>query len=379
MTTTGVRDELLDLIRRRGPITFAEFQDACLYSPRGGFYSSRSRGIAAHFRTSPTSHPAFGALIARQLEEMWAILGRPSPFHVVEVGSGDGALARSIVDAAPRLDPAFADSVFHVAADYAPVWPSSSSDHPLDVTPQTPVDRVKARGLDPFRGITGCILSNELLDNFPVHRFAIEGGRVREIFVGVEGDRFVEVLGEPSDSRIPEWLQASGVTLADGTRGEVNLRMEEWVSRQAAALERGFVLTIDYGGLASDIYSADSPDGTLTCFRQHAVSHDPFEYVGEQDITSHVDFSALMRFGEQHGLVPAGYSLQSDFLERLGFASHLAAVDAEDLSEARREFRRIAMMALIDPEQLGDFKVLAQAKDVQPGFQLSGFATGDQP
>ncbi len=165
----------------------------CLYSPRGGFYACQDNRLSTHFGTSPTSHPVFGTLIARQLEQMWHLLGDPSVFHVIEVGAGDGALAQSIVDACWRLAPQLAQALYYVAADYEPrrlpsPHPTWDVDHGAgdgmserDAT--LGVQRVQTEGLRAFRNMVGCILCNELIDNFPVHRFAIEGGRVKEVFV----------------------------------------------------------------------------------------------------------------------------------------------------------------------------------------------------
>src|SRR5215470_5266157 len=122
--------EIRDLIQEHGRITFAQFMQACLYSPHGGFYSSRGTRISTHFGTSPTSHPVFGALLARQLEQMWHLLGDPPVFHVIEVGSGDGALAQAIVQACWRMAPRLAQVLYYVAADYEPRW-LPSPDHPF--------------------------------------------------------------------------------------------------------------------------------------------------------------------------------------------------------------------------------------------------------
>src|ERR687886_178547 len=119
---SAVDQEIRDLIHKHGRITFAQFMQACLYSPHGGFYSSRGNRISTHFGTSPTSHPVFGALIARQLEQMWHLLGDPPVFHVLEVGSGDGALAQAIVQACGRMAPRLAQVLYYVAADYEPRW-----------------------------------------------------------------------------------------------------------------------------------------------------------------------------------------------------------------------------------------------------------------
>src|SRR5688500_1141022 len=128
---SAVDQEIRALIQKHGRITFAQFMQACLYSPHGGFYSARGTRISTHFGTSPTSHPVFGALIARQLEQMWHLLGDPPVFHVIEVGSGDGALALSIVHACWRTAPGLARALYYVAADYAPCRPRSS-DHAVD-------------------------------------------------------------------------------------------------------------------------------------------------------------------------------------------------------------------------------------------------------
>src|SRR5499427_459872 len=256
---SAVDQEIRELIQKHGRITFAQFMQACLYSPHGGFYSSRGNRISAHFGTSPTSHPVFGALIARQLEQMWHLLGDPPVFHVIEVGSGDGALAQAIVQACGRMAPRLAQVLCYVAADYEPRW-LPSPDHTLDwdngtgdrMFPATVsaegrqlngrpspsrraallgVQRVKTEGLRAFRNVVGCILCNELIDNFPVHRFAIQGGRVKEVFVTAAGGHLIEVLDEPSSPRIEERLTSLGLSLAEGYRGEVNLAMEDWTGQ----------------------------------------------------------------------------------------------------------------------------------------------------
>src|SRR5262249_27703725 len=270
-------------------------------SPHGGFYSSRGTRISTHFGTSPTSHPVFGALLARQLEQMWHFLGDPPVFQVIEVGSGDGALAQSIVHACGRMAPRLAQVLYYVAEDYEPrglpspnppfVWDNETGDGMFPATvsaegaqfngrpfPATAwaegaqlngrpspsrrdalvgVQRVKTEGLRAFRNVVGCILCNELIDNFPLHRFAIEGCRVKEVFVTAAGGALIEVLDEPSSPRIEERLTSLGLfpatasaegrqlngatSLPEGYRGEVNLAMEDWTGQLARALDRGFI------------------------------------------------------------------------------------------------------------------------------------------
>ena len=374
------------MIRKHGRITFAQFMRACLYSPNGGFYSARDSSISAHFGTSPTMHPVFGALLARQLEQMWHILGEPGVFDLIEVGSGDGSLAWSIMDACQRMTPRFAQAVCYVAADYRPAplqspihvldWPDGSEDWaPLgrqDTPPR--VHRVKAEGLRAFRNIAGCILANELIDNFPVHRFCIQNGRVREVYVTLARGKLIEMPDAPSTPRIEKRLATLGVSLPEGYRGEVNLAMEDWIGQISTSLDRGFVLTIDYGQSATNLYSPQNAQGTLVCHRRHAVGDDPYRNIGEQDITCQVDFTSLRTLGERYGLATVGYTTQSRFLANLGFYTFLDAQRLEGRSAARAELSRIAMMTLVDPSEYGDFKVLAQAKGHGLDSELLGFA-----
>ncbi len=382
-----VEREIRSLIQQHGRITFAQFMQTCLYSPGGGFYSSGDNRTSSHFGTSPTSHPVFGTLIARQLEQMWRLLEKPPVFHVVEVGSGDGSLAQSIVDASRRTAPRFAQALCYVAADYEPRLPSPEHTlgrgagnekwtSPRGQNPAWGIQRVKAEGLGAFRHIVGCILCNELIDNFPVHRFAVQGGRVKEVYVTTAEGNLTEVLDEPSSHGIEKRLTSLGVSLPDGYRGEVNLAMEDWTRQICRALDRGFVLTIDYGGLASDIYSPGNAGGTLVCCRRHAVSNDPYRHAGDQDITCQVDFTSLRRLGDRYGLATVGYTSQRRFLENLGFASFLDALPNQGISDARRELNRIAMMTLVDPEEYGDLKALAQAKGFGVAPDLLGFEDG---
>ena len=342
---SAVDQEIRDLIHKHGRITFAQFMQACLYSPHGGFYSSRGTRISTHFGTSPTSHPVFGALIARQLEQMWHLLGDPPVFHVLEVGSGDGALAQAIVHACGRMAPRLAQVLYYVAADYEPRW-LPSPDHPFawdngtgdGMSPAT----VSAEG---FRAAISTSARHQL------------NGAPFPATVSAEGR---QLNGAPS--------------LTEGYRGEVNLAMEDWTGQLSRALDRGFILTIDYGQLATDLYSLQNNQGTLVCYHRHVVSSDPYQHIGHQDMTCQVDFTSLMRLGDRHGLATVGYALQRQFLTNLGFASCLDALPTQGLSAARTALSRMAMMTLIDPDEYGDFKVLAQAKGHEVGMELLGFA-----
>ena len=211
--------EIRGRIASNGPITFAEFMEVALYHPNGGYYTpDRQDSDHRDYYTSPSAHPAFSALIAVHLETMWKALDCPVPFHVVEMGAGSGLMARDITDYARQHLVDFASAMHYVALDKA--------------------------SNDPPRGVVGCVLSNELIDAFPVHRFEIEDGRLVELFVCVDADgRFHSVPGEPSTPLLAHRLDKLGLKLPDGTRGEINLGIGEWARRVSETIERGFVVT----------------------------------------------------------------------------------------------------------------------------------------
>ena len=380
----NVEEEIRTLIQQNGPITFSQFMQICLYSPKGGFYSARTNRINTEFGTSPTSHPLFGTLIAKQLKQMWEILDSPSIFQVIEVGSGDGALARSIVDEIQLLDANFSDALQYVATDYEPWWPNSlneslgwngeaqnSRPNKREIT--WGINRVKAEGVTPFKNITGCILCNELVDNFPFHQFVIQDGLVKEIYVTTSDKGFTEILDIPSSPLISNRLKSLNLDLPEGYRGEINLGIDSWMAEVFETLDRGFTLSIDYGELSKDLYSSKYSNGTLMCYNQHQYTNNPYQNIGSQDITSFVDFTSLMKAGEKQGFITQGYALQRRFLENLGFYSYLDSLDTKELSYARKELSRIAMKTLIDPDDYGDFKVLIQSKGIIKDIELLGF------
>ena len=184
--TTDVEREIRARIAERGRVAFAEFMEAALYDPRGGYYTGA--GADADYYTSPAAHPAFGALVAVQLSRMWEALGRPGCFTAVEMGSGSGLLASDVVSYARRALGPFAEALRYVTVDRARPARADGA-----------VRHVVASRM-PFAGVVGCVLSNELLDAFPVRRFEVRDGRVLEVYVVVRGGRFAEELGEPVDA-----------------------------------------------------------------------------------------------------------------------------------------------------------------------------------
>lgn len=370
----AVERYIRDAIQAHGPVPFERFMALALYSPHGGYYRTASPiGASGDYFTSPTAHPLFGTLLAAQLRQMWDELGRPVPFTVLEPGAGSGVMARDIVEAARADFPGFADAMRYVALDYAP---AASAESP------GAVQWLASDGL-PVRGVVGCILANELLDAMPVHRFVVEDGAAREVYVTLDGDGFAEVLGEPSSMDAEIALGRLGGLLPDGYRGEVCPAAAEWVSEAARALERGFVLVIDYGGTTRRLYGPARNQGTLRCHYRHVVTGNPYVRVGRQDITAHVNFTNLSRSGEVRGLQTLGYTTQRRFLRNLGADVYLEALAGRSRPQPsfrsgalpRQEYlaNRMAVQSLVDRDGLGGFRVLALGKG-GVGRELWGFS-----
>ena len=346
-------------------------------------------GASGDYYTSPSVHPAFGALLAVQLIQMWHLLDRPDPFTVVEMGAGNGLLARDILNYSSNLLPEFERSLRYVCLDIRvvagletalPSFQNQSQNAPKvsRIAAAVPTDGVKADSLTdsragararrygtPLSGIRGCILSNELLDAFPVHQVKIREGVLQEVYVTLQDGQLVETLGEPSCSELADRLKSVGVELVEGQVAEINLGIDPWAGEVASALESGFVITVDYGKTASQLYSAkERPDGTLTTYYRHTQTDDPFSHVGSQDITAQVDFTAVVQAGRARGLSMLGYARQSDFLRSLGLGDWQRRLGGLNLSQQQTQANRAGILDLARVGGLGDFKVLVQGKNV---------------
>ena len=223
--------------------------------------------------------------------------------------------------------------------------------------------RLRASGI-PLDGIVGCILSNELFDAFPVHRFRIEEGQVEEMYVSI-GPTATSAKNSspPSTDRIAERLSALPRQLPDGFRGEVNLGLADWMNDAASALDRGYVLTIDYGYEAEELYSDARARGTFQTYYKHVDGSSPYQRIGRQDMTAHVDFSALIAEGLNAGLRPVFLTTQAEFLASLGFDAMLASLRESDLAHPVKTANLRAMTELVKPDGLGKFRVLTQEKN----------------
>ena len=367
----GMLAEVLGRIEESGPLSFAEFMEIALYSEDGGYYMARPGpwGRGGDYMTSTDVSAAFARVMAEAVREAWEVLGRPGSFTLIEAGAGRGDLAGGIAAALREREPGLYEALEVVLVERSPAGAGPGT------------GRTRWAGELPGPGSVeaGVILSNELLDSLPFHRVVFEGGRLWEVYVAAgQGGRLVDRKGPLSDEALSEYFRDAGLSLEEGQRAEVNLLAGPWIERAAAVLGRGLVITIDYGLPARELYGPERMGGTLACHYRQAVNYEPYERVGLQDITSHVDFSNLVRRGRAAGLRLRGFTTQKNFLIGLGVLDELLETDLRGPEAAGRVAHNRAIAGLIAPGGMGDaFKVLVQEKGGPEERRLRGFSFRD--
>jgi SAM-dependent MidA family methyltransferase len=378
----GLVAEIVAEIHASGPITFARFMELALYHPRFGYYTRESGqeqigedkigpdragedriGWSGDYYTSSDVHPALSHALARQVRQVDELLGRPDPFTVVEMGAGKGLLARDFLAANAKESAPFSNRLRYVLVERSPAMKAAQRAN-LAAWSGSPDTSGRVSWLNSLEElepdtVVGVMLSNELVDALPVHRITIEGGALKEIFVDYEGGRFCERLQPLSTQALSDYLHRLTqweITLREGYRTEINLEALAWMTQVARALKRGVVITIDYGHTAQDLYGPDRRRGTLLCYHHQMAAETPYERVGLQDMTAHVDFTSLATVGEEAGLHVTGFTNQMSFLMGLGVERLI-----ESLEPGSAEFQSVVQ--LLRPEGMGrTFKILIQHK-----------------
>jgi SAM-dependent MidA family methyltransferase len=348
---------IIDKIRQKGLLSFRDFMDMALYYPNLGYYTSTNDKIGkkGDYYTSSNVSSVFGEMIGKQIEEMWHFLGKGT-FTVVEMGAGLGLLSGDVLaylETNPEL---------YGCLDYRIVEKS-----PALREEQEKRLGAKAKWCGSIRelsGIKGCIFSNELVDAFPVHRIVMED-ELKEVFVDYDGG-FVEVM-KPASGELRDYFKKQGVVLPEGYRTEVNLDAIRWINELASVLEKGYVITIDYGYPAPELYAGHRSNGTLMCYYRHTADDNPYLHIGEQDITSHVNFSALDIWGRKSGLELCGFTDQAHFLLGMGIEEYLAGIQK---SEPEKYMKKMLQVKSLFMGMGETFKVLVQGKGVE-GSALS--------
>jgi len=394
LTPNGDRQTLVDAITchiresLHGRITFATYMDLVLYHPQAGYYTAKVDriGRTGDFFTSPHLGADFGELLAEQFWQFWQLLQQPDRFTLVEMGAGQGLLAADILKYLQMKYPALVAHLDYIIIERARAFIVEQQQRLQPLIDQGfAISWCNIDDLAP-NSITGCIFSNELIDALPVHQVMLQNRQLREIYVAVsEDDRgqspFVEVVAELSTPRLTNYLQQVDIDLtssryADGYRTEVNLAAVDWLSLVASWLHQGYVLTIDYGYPSDRYYHPQRSTGTLQCYYRHRHHDNPYQFIGEQDMTAHVDFTALMKYGDRAGLSTVGFTKQGLFLMSLGLGDRIAAISqlaTQDLTEMNQALRRRqALQMLIDPMGLGNFGVLIQGKGIELNEPIAG-------
>jgi SAM-dependent MidA family methyltransferase len=362
-----LREIIIQKIKEEGPISFHDFMEMALYYPELGYYSSSQEKIGkkGDFYTSSNLTPVFGAMVARQLEQMWTILGE-EPFTIVEYGAGTGLLCFDILHYLKNNNKLYEQLAYCII---------EKSEELRETQKRRLHEKVSwHNNIQEIGQINGCVLSNELLDNFAVHQVVMED-TLMEVFVDYQND-FTEIL-EPASPSLINYFQELGISLPKGFRTEINIEATKWIEEIASALKSGFVLTIDYGYSSSELYRPSRSCGTLLCYSNHQINDLPYQNIGQQDITSHVNFSALCRWGFKNGLICCGLTTQGQFLLSLGFRDHLlqTAGPGKNMFEAARNASLITHTLLMD---MGTkFKVLIQQKGIlKHASMLKGLNNG---
>jgi SAM-dependent MidA family methyltransferase len=364
---TELEQRILERIQREGPISFAAYMQMALYEPGCGYYVSGMHKMGweeKDYLTSTDLSVLFATCMGRQLQRMWEQLNRPGSFIALEQGAGRGHLAEGIRAWAEKESPDF-----YTALDYRLEDIRAGQDARDAAAHNNSQD-----GIAP-----SVILSNELIDAFPVHLVEKHGEQLYEIFVDMPNERLIETLKEPGDTVFGDYLDRYRVpwrSYSDGWRAEINLDAPRWMERAATMLRRGFVLTIDYGDKAKALYTRDRREGTLLCYYKHTFNDRPLTRPGQQDITAHVNFSALIEEGRRHGLRLNTFTTQQAWLQGMGISEELERLRLRDYaaSVTRRasDEGQVALLrwyalrqgvtALMDPAGMGNFKVLVMRR-----------------
>jgi SAM-dependent MidA family methyltransferase len=351
-------------IRERGPMPFARFMELALYDADGGYYRSAEArpGRAGDFLTAPELHPIFGELLGRAVSNAWEALGRPDPLIVAEHGAGDGALAIPLLGSTPA------------AVGYLPI---DVDDRRLAALRR----RLAETGLDERlvepapATFDGIVLANEVLDALPVHRVRQRGERLRELAVDVDpAGIFREVEVEPTTPELAQRLDLEAIRLVDGQTAEICLALERWIADAAAPVRRGLLLLIDYGAAAAELYDpVRRRNGTLRAYVRHQVHADPYRFVGRQDLTAHVDVTAVEHGARSAGLSTIQVTTQAEALIALGMERRLQQIQSDPSTTLEAYLLlRSSLVRLLDPAAMGRFRVMIFGRGWPEGVTLLG-------
>lgn len=360
-------ERLRHKIERAGAISFRDWMAAALYDEHEGYYRRADRtrwgrDAGGDYRTSPERSPLFAATFAHYFAALYAELDSPPAWTILEAGAGAGDFARVLLETLERAHPRVFQATRYYIAEISDDARRRARENLTAFTDRLEFCQNNLRGLS-FE--CGLIFSNELLDALPVHRVRMRGGVLRELCVGLdEAGNFTWIEQEPIDPRLAAHFSRLRAPLAEGQIAEVNLAAEEWLADAASSLKRGYVITVDYGAEAVELYqSKERKEGTLRGFRAHQFVEDLLARPGEHDLTTTINWTSLKQAGEAAGLETISLQRQDEFLLRAGLLDELERLTTQLPTEAERLRLRLGAREMILPGGMSDsFQVLVQRK-----------------
>lgn len=361
----AIREEISRSTERAIP--FSRYMELALYHPEWGYYTvdSQKVGKEGDFYTSATVHPVFAETLADVTARMCEAAGLASP-ALVEIGGGTGAMSAALLAHLRENHAGLYGRMKLVMIETSPYHRELQREKLAEHNIEKRWYDSLAKAAEAER-VEGVVLSNEWLDAFPVHIAKKGNMGWQELWVKWEEGSFVESFGEVTEELAAEIERLKLAKVPSGVRIEVNTGMEQAAHDLSRLLQKGYVITIDYGDLQEELYHESRKDGTLMCFYRHQTGMSPYENVGRQDITAHVNFSAWMEYGEKAGLHTCAYMRQDQFLIRSGLLEKAVAHNDRDPFQSEAMKRNRAIRQLIDPGSLGGrFRVLVQSRQVPP-------------
>jgi len=342
--------------------------ELALYHPRYGYYMSPHKKIGKEgdFYTSPDVHKVFGTVIMKQLKEMRELLSSDSKIHLIEAGAGKGSMCCQILDAAREREPELYQAIQYDIVEKSDALGKIQKESVKESKHTGKVSWHKEMASLLDKVDSAVIITNELIDAFPVHRVIFDGNKWDEIYVTAKNGQFLEERGPLSDTDLSRYISLLEGPFEKNYKTEVNLDALCWVKTIAKHLQKGFVITIDYGYPRPDYYSPLRREGTLLCYYKHTTSDDPYMRVGEQDMTAHVDFSSLAEAGKEEGLEVTGFCEQFHFLMGLDVFDEFQSTGEEEAFNTESLQENMAIKRLLMPDAMGGtFKVLIQHKGMK--------------
>lgn len=363
--------ELVERLRAEiaasGPLSFARFMERALYDVDHGYYSrGPSRlGRTGDFYTVSDVGSFFGACLARQLREIDGILGRPRPFATFEPGAGRGLLARDVIDTLRNEDAELAERLAYTVCDRSAGMREAAS----ELVPEAEVVAPD----DPRSKASGCVVAVELFDALPVHRVRRRNETLFEVRVDWDVRRGLVEVEIPAGTELREYAAHYGVAGEDGVEAEICLGAGDLLAAITAPLERGVVLIFDYGFDAPVLYDPERRGGTLLAYHRNQTNERFLDRVGEQDLTAHVNFSALEERARELGLRVLGRTTQDRFLIGNGILEVFETEDPDRWQDPVEVKRRLQVKQLINPQGMGrTFQLLALGRGLDEQPALSG-------